>query len=257
MNKNTIIITLFYIINETCFAATPNILLSQNQTTTTLETDSVCRDTNKLVESLHIQRLYLRDESEAGFEAELLKSLDIEILQHQGLYLVNARRISRECAGHLDDVDGSIFHFDTNITLTLTDEGDFVPHARPYRPRFIIGHDDIHPERMKYYFIEATEVGYGNTEYKDKMTRFIAVWTQNEKSVITPYKKDNFGEFIIYDDLILFKNKTPSIRFFPHLHNAPSGHIKILLQDGRDRISLGFNWWYADTPFNEPINYKN
>jgi len=76
------------------------------------------------------------------------------------------------------------------------------------------------------------------------VTEFIGAWTQNGKSIITPYRKSNSGIFHFYGDLLELDKIVLGIRFLHHL-DTPSGLIQILQRDGGDRILLEFIWIYG------------
>jgi len=64
---------------------------------------------------------------EDDLENDLLISMGVNVSQNHSLRLVNAHRISGKCANHLNDVNLSIFHFDTDITLMLNDNNILAP----------------------------------------------------------------------------------------------------------------------------------
>jgi len=245
MQKPSTIMLACCLFTGTSAAIAPDQLSQTRPESPVATTDSMCHDTDALARSLHIQRLYWRDQSEAGLDTELLNALGVDVLQPRRLSLVSARRISGECVGHLDAVNSTVFHFDTDITLVLNNEGILVPHTRPYRPRFIITPDEAHPERARHHFVKAIEAGTGLIEYKDRATHFIGEWNKNGTSILSPYRKNTSGRFRIHRDLLAFKNNILFIGFLPHL-NTPSGTIQIILQDGDDRILFSFIWLIHD-----------
>jgi len=239
---NTIIILMLCLLNGACLTTAPDHLPHNRSESGAAADNATCHDAQALAGSLYAQRLYRRNESGSGFETELFDSLGGEILQHQGFRLISAMRISGECVGHLDAVDSMMFHFDTDITIALDDEGTFAPYTKQYRQRFIVNPSEKHPERFGYDFVKAVEAGFGFVEHRNRMTHFIGEWSNNETFILTPYRVDTHGNFHIYDDLIALHNKILLINYIPH-PDTPSGTIQIAVRDGDERILLAFTWW--------------
>jgi len=235
MKKNTITM-LFFMTISACNSITQKDLLEPHLESTS-EASSVCHNAQELANSLHIQELNLEGVS----ETELLDSLGINILQHHDLHLVGARRISGECLDHLDEFRTSILHFDTDITLRINQDHISTYPIKP-DPRNFINANDVHPAISSRHFIQAIDIGGGHMS-KDSMTQFIGVWVENEKYIITPYKKQTSETFYVYNDLLELKNTVISIRFMHHLH-APSGIIYLALRDETEIILINFTWSY-------------
>jgi len=230
--KNTAIIALSFLINGACTSILPDQSSMSNAGPTLAATNPACSNMQTLVDLLHVQRLDI----EGGLKDELLDSTGVNVSPDHSLRLVTAYRISGECSSHLDDINLSIFHFDTDITLMLNDEGMLVPYPRKYSPRNVVADNDTHPEKHPYRFVGAIEVGWGV---------FIGEWRKNERSILMPYRKTAAGEIHVGDNLFSIERKIISVRFLPHI-DTPSGAIQILFQDGNDRVSLSFIWIYQN-----------
>jgi len=134
-----------------------------------------CHNTESLANSLRLQEFHVKDPFDANETSknELLKSFKVQANQEKRLYFSRAKRISGECAIHLDDIRPSLYHFDTGIVLITTKEGLFIPPTKKYYPRPVVGKDDAHPEIIHRQFVEAVKIGWGY---------FVGIWEQNEKS---------------------------------------------------------------------------
>jgi len=205
----------------------------------------ICSNAQTLANSLRAHRYDMEGvfNKEEKFDDELLRSLDMKVIQRQKLYFAGATRISGECANHLIDVRGSNYHFCANITLVINNDGLFVPYTKKYGARFFVGYNDPHPGRTQYHFVKAIEVGSGYGR-EDLMRNFIGIWTRNGRSILTPYKKISSESFYLYDDLLEFDREILNVSFFPHVDTL-SGTVQVLLKNGGDRVSLSFWWTYG------------
>jgi len=231
-----LIVTLIILINGTCFAGILDESKDAIRDGEGVEKIALCNDMESVIKSLRIQRY---DASVSG----LLNSLGVRVLMNHGLHLVGVTRISGYCASHIDEFRDPIIHLDTGITLMI-DQGQVFPYSKKYYPRFFVGANDAYPEIPFRKFIQAIDIGGGHRE-QDIVTEFIGAWTQDEKSIITPYRKLSSGIFHFYDDLLELDKVVLGIRFLHHL-DTPSGLIQILQRDGGDRILLEFIWVYGD-----------
>jgi len=245
MKKPIIIAAVVCMLSGTC---TANALEPPPQTApepTLPEVDPICRDPQALAGELHLEEIYTKEKGPEA-AAELLESLGVELLQEKGLSLNEIQRLSGKCLDHLEHFKLLTYRFDTGVILRRTD-GVFVPYIKDYLWYFISS-NDAHPERALHQFFRAVELDSGSVTYKSWASRFVGIWVQDEKSVVTPYRKRPHEEFIVYDDLIVSKRKIIDISFFPFPHQVPGGYIDILLNEGNDRILMTFDWWYRNFP---------
>jgi len=248
VKKSFIIAAAMCMLNGACTAYALEPPPQATPKSTLPEIDPICRDPEALAGTLYLEEIYTKEKgSEAA--AELLESLGVELLQEKGLRLNEIQRISGKCLDHLEHFKLSTYRFDTGVILRRTD-GVFASYLKDYSWHFIRS-DDEHPERTGYHFTKAVDLGNSLFEYKDRASRFIGIWAQDEKFVVTPYRKRPHEEFIVYDDLIVSKRKITDISFWPDPHQMPGGDIDILLNEGSDRILLTFDWWYRDLPIEE------
>jgi len=237
MKKNIIAIMLLCLTTTACISITQKYPSEMGLGSTQKKIDAVCLDAQELANSLHIQELNLESES----ETELLNSLGITILQNHGLRLVGAKRISGECIEHLDEFRTTLLHFDTGVTLRINQDHITTYPIKPDRLNFINA-NDAHPTISFRHFIQAIDIGGGHMG-KDSMTRFIGVWIENEKYIVTPYKKQDSGTFRVYDDLIKFEKTVLGIQFMNHIHGR-SGLMQFILEDESAKILIELTWIY-------------
>jgi len=238
VKKCTIAATLFFLIN----GAYSGVALGKASATSVKATSTgkseICNDTESLANSLRVQIFDAREDfdSEGIIENELLKLLGVKLNQEQILFFSGAKRISGYCVDHLDDINFSIHHFDTGISLVINDEGAFIPNPKQYRRRPVVGRDDAHPEIVRRQFVEAVEVGWGY---------FVGIWKENEKSILAYYKETPSREFRVHGDILESEAEILIVRRSPHL-DTPSCAIQLLLRDGNDRVALNFIWLFPD-----------
>jgi len=234
VKKYTIAAILFFLISDVAFGKASGMAMKAMPT----EKSETCNDAGLLANSLHVQRFEVKERFDVRERSknELLKLLGVKVNQEQNLYFFDARRISGECVAHLDDINLSIHHFDTGVTLIINDEGSFIPNPKRYRRRPVVSREDAHPEIAQRQFIEAVEIGWGY---------FVGIWEQNGKSIMTYYKEIPSGEFRVHDDMLISDSRILIIRRVPHL-DTPSCAIQILLQNNNDRVVLDFIWVFPD-----------
>jgi len=227
---------LLFLVSEFCSGAAHEKPSSMTMDENEAEKSVICNDAQELTNSLHIQlfRVKAKFDEEEKSESELLKLLGVNVIQRQQLYFTDAKRISGECAIHLDDIRPSLYHFDTGIVLITTKEGLFIPPTKKYYPRPVIGINDAHPKIAQRKFVEAVKIGWGY---------FVGVWEQNGKSILTYYKEMSPGEFRVHGDILESETKILIVRRFPHL-DVPACTIQILIQDKNDRVVLDFTWFF-------------
>jgi len=245
MKKSFIITAIVCMLNGTC---TVNALEPPPQATPepiSSEVDPICHDPQALAGTLRLEEIYTKEKGPEA-AAELLESLGVELLQEKGIRLNEMQRISGKCLDHLENFKLSTYRFDTGVILRRTD-GVFVPYLKDYLWYFISSYD-AHPERVSHQFVRAVELDSGSVTYKNWASRFVGIWAQDEKYVVTPYRKRPHEEFIVYDDLFSSKREITDISFFPFPHQVPGGYIDILLNEGNDLILMTFDWWYRDYP---------
>jgi len=235
VKTHTLSVTLIFLANGFFFGGIPGKSEDATLSSSFTEKSTLCTHMEPVVNSLKIQRL---DAS----KSESLNSLGIKTFLDHGLSLVGATRITGYCAVHIDEFRAPIIHLDTGITLII-DQDRISPYLKEYYPRFFISENDAHPVIPLRKFIQGIDMGGGHRS-KELMVDFIGAWTQNEKSIITPYKRSNSGDFHLYGDLLELDKMVLSVRFLHHL-DTPSGLIQILQGDGDDRILLEFIWIYG------------
>jgi len=238
VKKHGPIMVLLFLISGFCSGAIFDDPSGTSMNTAAMGENAACNNTQEVANSLHVQRFTAEEEfdTEKRSKNELLRSLRVEVNPKQHLYFTSATRISGECAIHLNDINLSIYNFDTGITLVLNREGSFVPYPGQYRQRPAVGRGDAHPEVAQRQFVGAVKIGWGY---------FVGIWEQDGKSILTYYKEMSTGEFRIYDDMLESESKILIVRRFPAL-DSPSSAIQVLLQDGDDRVVLRFMWIYGE-----------
>jgi len=239
MKKNMIVIILSCLPGGACISVVQEQPSNPVRKPVPVETDATCHNAQTLADSLHIQELDVKGES----GAELLDSLGIRMLQDRGFDPIRARRIGGECIDHLDEFMTVLLHFDTGIILRI-EQGNLAPYPIKREIRNFIDIDDAHPELPARRFIQAIDTGGGNLR-KDAMSRFVGVWLENGRYIMTPYKKQASGAFRVYNDLLESGKPVLGIRFMHHL-DTPSGVIFLVLKDGDERILINFIWTYLN-----------
>jgi len=248
MKKSIIIAAVVCMLNGACTANALERPPHATPESTSPEVDPICRDPQALAGALRLEEIYTKEKGPEA-AAELLESLGVELLQEKGLRLNEIQRISGKCLDHLEHFKLSTYRFDTGVVLRRTD-GVFVPYLKDYLWYFISS-DDAHPERASHQFFRAVELDSGSVTYKNWASRFIGIWGQDGKSVVTPYRKHPHEEFVVYDNLIASKHRIFDISFWPYPHQAPGGYIDFILKESNDRIILTFDWWYRGLPIEE------
>jgi len=237
-----LIASLIFLASGICSASTQETS-QENRTEPVAEVIHACNDAQTLAESLHIQRLPLDDES----KSKLLDEMGIKIYQNHYFNLMYARRISGDCVDHLDGINGSIFHFDTGVSLMLAGGGDgvFYPYPGNYQHQVVFDNNFSTPEKMPQQFTRAIGVSQNaRTGNIDKITHFIGIRDQNGKSQFIPYERRSSGGFHIGDKIFEVNNKIIGIRYI--LDRFLTGPIQFLLPDENGLILLSFMWVHKD-----------
>jgi len=234
VNKYDIIIILIVILNGGCSRATLDKNSGMPTEVDFAKGEYVCSSDESIINSLHVKAF---DAATPG----LLNSMGVKSLSNHELRLIGATRVSGYCADHIDEFRTPIIHFGTGVTLMI-DQERLSPYPKKYHPRNLIEVTDSHPMISTHKFIQAVDIGGGH-ESKASMTNFIGVWHKDGHSIITPYRKNDSGDFYVHNALFELDKPVVGIQFFHHL-DTPSGLIQLLQKDGDDRILLEFIWVY-------------